>query len=41
MTMRPDESGHTLGRQIDRVGIESGVALRGGKAQEEGGKQEN
>ena len=41
ITMESDESKHTLGGQIDRVGIESGVALRGGKAQEERGKQEN
>ena len=39
--MEPDEGKHTLGRQIDRIGIESGVALRGSKAQEERGKQEN
>ena len=41
ITMEPDKSKHTFGRQIDRVGIESGVALRGGKTQEERGKQDN
>lgn len=41
ITIEPDENKHTLSRQIDRIGIESGVALRGGKAQEERGKQES
>ena len=31
----------TLGGQIDQVGIESGVALRGGKAHQEGGEEES
>ena len=36
-----EERQQTLGSQIDRVGIESGVALGGGKAQEERGKEES
>ena len=36
-----EERYHTLLSQIDRTGIESGVALRGGKAQDEGDKQES
>ena len=31
----------TLGSQIDSVGIESGVALGGSKAQEEQGKEDS
>ena len=34
------ESERTLGRQIDRVEVKSGVALRSGKAQQERGKEE-
>ena len=41
ITMEPEESKQTLCGQIDRVGIESGVALRGGKAQDERGEQES
>lgn len=39
--MEPEKSEQTLGCQIDRAGIEGGVALRGGKAQDERGKQES
>lgn len=39
MVTAPKECKQTPGGQIDRVGIESGVALRGGKTQDERGKQ--
>lgn len=42
MRIKVEESSEdTLSSQIDRIGIESSVALRGGKAHDERGKQES
>ena len=37
---KAEEGTHTFRGQIDGIGIESGVALRGGKAQDEGGEED-